>query len=253
MKYIMLIALFFNLNTHAKNLGHLLTGTAQTFKKNETSVGSTIIGHGLTDNLIVGISPFAFFSYNFMNFIVRYKVYEGHSVSTAFDFYYFDSLDKSEGSISNFDQTSWFFKSNTEIKISESTKVMATVGYQYFIRENSTYSFRSDPLGKYFSFLAKLYDDYEMKLEDYALIERDPRTISLSFILNQYLTDSLFLNFELGLLGVNYLVPLKHVGFSIYYESQEWTLGIGVSKSSRITKYLEEVIYHPEASFHYYF
>jgi hypothetical protein len=239
---IRIIALFILLNTQisfARDWGHLLTGTTETLKSNETTVGSLIVAHGVSEDFTIGISPMVYTFYDFFNAIARYNIYKDHSYEWAVDWQYYHS--NPEVKDSDFDQISWTLKLNNQIKINESNKIFFTFSYQYFINDSSVYSFRPDPLGRYDSFAIKSDNEdlgngswYDYKIRDYNQIKRDKSTVSLSALYSLYLApEELFLNLEAGIMGINYKLPLLHLGGSLNFEFENFDLGLGLSWSYR--------------------
>lgn len=251
---LLILAFLINSVAYAKNWGHLLTGTTETLQKGEVTVGTLITGVGVNDYLTLGVSPMAYLGYSFISFIARAKTpsYEGFEASS--DFFYFDS-DSSSYEDSDFDQTSWFLKLNGRYEINRSVSIFLSYGHQYFINENSPYSFRPDPQGKWRTFRIKSDENfYSRKLRAFDLNPRDPSTESISIMPSFSLGESIILNLEYGLLGFNYEYPMEHEGLSATYQASSWDLSLGYSRSYRETPFLGlDEIYHTESKFQYYF
>lgn len=246
-----LLAVFFSLSCHAMNWGHLLTGTTDVLKKDQGTAGTLLFAGGVSEEVTVGFSPFAYLVYNFSNLILRDQLYHGKNYTLAIDVMLFDSLKDHH---SYYEQTSWTVRMNNKLKFSNDLSIYGSLGVQYFINEKSPYSFRPDPLGRYRSFMPKYHDYYEKRLVDFELYHRDPKTVSLSVMPEIFLNEDFFLNLEYGFLGINYFYPLQHFGGSLNYQYSSFDMGLGISRSTRKTPMLGiETVDHTEGKLQFYF
>lgn len=239
---------------HAKpiDFGHLLTGTTDTLEAGEVTIGTNIMGVGLTETSTLGVSPFAYLGYGFFNLVFRQGLKLG-AQKFAVDALYFKTIDRADPE-NSFDQESIFLRFNHEFVLSDIFTLYSNFGLQYFIVDNSTFSLRSDPRGEYRSFRAKDDPFYRLKLESYRFYERDASTSSISGILKTKINQSFSINTEGGVLGVNYKIPLIHVGVSLNYLNEIFHIGIGLSKSIRTTPDLgREELTHNEIKLQYFF
>jgi hypothetical protein len=241
-------------NSFAKDWGHLVTGTTDTLKKNEYTVGTQIAGVGLTDQVTFGAIPMAYLGYDFFAFSSRIRLIEKEKYQLVTDLMYFDSME-SKKTESNFDQTSWYMRVNNSYHFNKTLTLYLSAGFQYFIHENSTYSLRSDPQGKNYSFMVKTFpEEYELKIEDYKINPRDLKTLSLTVMPSIRLSEITFINLEYGYLGLNYDYPLTHIGASLNFSWKRVDLGLGASRSSRTTPFIgTEELFHTETKLQLYF
>ncbi len=127
---------------------------------------------------------------------------------------------------------------------------------QYFIKENSPYSLRPDPKGKWITHSIKTSnpDEYHLKLEDFKRNKRDPSTHSVTIMPSFMINDFFHLNIEYGILGLNYNKPLEHIGLSFNFSYKRWDIAIGMSRSKRNTEEIgEELLLHGEYKVQYLF
>ena len=244
-----------SLQSNATNWGHLVTGTTDVLSEGQSSVGTVMVGHGVTDRLTLGISPLILFGYDLYSLISRYQIYSGERWSIGLDFWYFKSIPEQQEE-SMFSQENIFIKLNTEYKVTESFKLNMSYGYQVFYNEKSPYSLRPDPLGKQRTFAIKGDDPYfyKRKLESFEEEARSPETHSISIMPTYYFTNQYYINIEYGILGLFYDLPLTHIGASINSQTQKWDLSLGISKSSRNDYYGDqEVLTHSEIKVQYNF
>lgn len=239
----------------AINWGHLVTGTTEVLSKGQSTVGTVMLGHGISDNFTLGISPMAYYSYDFYSLISRYKLYSKGDWQSGFDFWYFKSVPEQEDS-SPFSQESIFLKLNGQYKLNEKVKINMSYGYQKFYNEDSPYSLRPDPLGKERVFAIKGDDPYwyEQKLEAFDSEVRSSETHSISVMPTYYFNDQYYLNIEVGVLGLFYWIPLTHLGASINSQTKNWDISLGLSQSTREDAFGDaEVLTHTEVKIQYNF
>jgi hypothetical protein len=243
---------FFGSMAHALDWGHLVTGTTDQLEKHKVTAGTSILGWGLSDRITVGTSPIMYVGYDLFSILSRVSVYQNERYQIAGDFFYFVS-DSSKKTQSDFEQESWYLRLNQTFSINPSFRLHTSVGLQYFINEVSTYSLRSDPLGRWSTFESKLSDTHDDKVRDYSLNPRDPKTISLSLMPSFRFTERLTFNFEYGYLGTNYEQAFVHYGLSLSYRWHKLDMTWGTSRSSRNILTGREVLNHFESKLQYYF
>lgn len=232
--------------------GHLVTGTTDQLEAGQGTIGTSITGYGINDTITVGTSPLMYLGYDFYSFLSRLSLISGENYKLGADIFYFVSS-PSRRERSHYDQQSWYFRLNQTYKFSPKVRVHATASLQYFVREISTFSLRSDPLGRWISFASKLSDNHQDKLLDYENNPRDPKTFSLSIMPSFMLSSSTFLNVEYGRLGINYKRSLKHYGISLTRSWVNFDITIGGSISSRTLNFGPERLSHFESRLQFYF
>jgi hypothetical protein len=167
-------------------------------------------------------------------------------------FFYFVS-DPRQLEDSTYDQESWYLRVNHTLTFNSRLRVHASASLQYFIKEVSTYSLRSDPLGRWITFKSTLDERHQEKINDFRDHPRDPKTISFSIMPSIQLTPALHLNFEYGVLGVNYGTLLNHYGLSLNYRWKRIDLALGRSLSTRSLDSGREELSHFESRIQYNF
>lgn len=252
MKRLLLGALIFTATlTFAKDWGHLVTGTTDTLNKGQSTIGTHLVAHGLSNDVTVGFVPVTYLGYQMYGVGTRSRLVTGKSYNLAADLFYFDSIDKNGPSA--FEQTSWSLKLNNNIRLSESVRLHLTAGAQYFLNDESPFSLRPDPQGRFITFASKDRKEYQAKKEDFKRNPRDPRTLSLTAMPSFKVARHTAINLEYGILGYNYDYPLQHAGASVNFEMNRSDLSLGASKTWRKTPYLGiENLYHLEVKYQFY-
>lgn len=224
-----------------KSFGHNLAPSNETLSKGQWTAGSYYLGTGITDDLTVGLSPWILFGYNLDNLIIKYKhkfqsdEYMSHQLA-------FFTTNNQLGN--RYKQTSlsyWL----TYGPSFENYKCLFTLNYMYFWNETRPFSLRREPFNN---------QAQQITITSLHQFQFSPRTI---------------LQFELGILGINYSFPNLSAGASwLHYFASNWSTQIGASFSKRIgyprspdpnDTYIkaEENYYsdsiHPEIQFQYWF
>lgn len=253
MRKISILILIFSMNLMARDWGHLVTGTIDTLNKKQSTVGTHLIGYGLTDYITFGIAPVSYIGYQMHGAFLRTRLFDSNYYGIGTDVLYFDSLDGTEESSSPFQQTSWNYKLNQRFNILDGLTLYLTAGYQYFIDDESPFSLRPDPQGRFITFASKTRGEYEFKQKDFNNRPRDPSTTSITLMPSIRTGRHSFINLEYGIVGTNYDYPLRHVGMSINFEQDRSDWSLGLSKTSRSTPYIgRENIFHLETKFQFY-
>lgn len=193
----------------AKSLlfGHSLSPTTETLTKGVWTLGTTVAGYGITDQLLVGTSTWMFYDYNSPNLVLRHRWSLGNSFFDEFaaQLLYL----KSSNFYPNFYRMevgmmwlTWRKKVNPNY-----TFYLAANG-MYFWDETLPFSLRRNP--------------GHDRADQYSLTTLHV----LSF------TEYLGLSLELGVLGLDYTKPLFHNGYSFFYKNNTWVAQVGISISA---------------------
>lgn len=227
-------------------LGHSLTQTSYTLKKNKSMAGTFAIAYGLTDQITVATSPYLLSLYNMPNIIIRTGALLNSSTKLGAHFGYMKTQDylendyKMENSYLNLVLTKkWSRLSSTHFQVNS----------MYFIDDARPFSIRVARPTK-------------------------PLQVSLS-ILNELSFFKRYQNefgvgLELGVIGVNEALPYNHLGFSFYRKFKKiiFQAGISLSATQNVTvsnlrhignRYIssngeyKKVMTHPEVQMQYFF
>jgi hypothetical protein len=244
------------------SLGHNLSTNSRTLKRGQTSVGSMYIAHGLTNEFSIGVSPFVFSTFEMFNLMLRHGFQLAPDRRLSVDFAYFKTFGNNIQTLPSSDclynpqtgdltcgdrvQVNGFQMEAAKIKLTFSQQVTGfyrfntTASYFHYWDERSPFSFRMDPANS---------DDYALNLTT----------------LNEFrLTENFFVNYELGLWGVNYTYPYLHTGLSLGLQSFSFLLSLGASTTYSFSfpeeallnfpaGYTSRSSLHPEFEIQYFF
>ncbi len=228
-------------------LGHLLSPTTYTPKKNTYTLGTHIMGYSPNDNLLVGTSSFLLLFYNSPNIYLKYAKQKSKRQRWATQLIYL----KSNLSVEFF-STGYFMETVMgwlmwSYDVTSFYTVHANVNYMYFFNEGRPHSFRREP-----------FND-------------DPFQISFSTLHDVKISEKYSLASEVGVLGASYRVPNLHGAVSFRYTAKNFFIQAGYSFDSHILEgsfdrndYIENnrtlgadhtngFVTHPEVAFHYFF
>lgn len=162
------------------------------------SVGTLYAGYGVSENLTVAVSPFLYTNYGMHNLFGRWTTRVGTDKNVMFDLGYYKSF------TSQYVMEAVSFKSGLSTNTGQYRLNVAVSGYYYFESERP-FSLRMVPYNS----------------DKYALI--------LSSLHEFALTRRVFLNLELGALGLNYTYPYLQTGGSFAYQGDSFYAGVGAS------------------------
>lgn len=192
--------------------GHILTGTTDTPPRGTFVFGHFISGYAFTDRTFLGVSPWLYLDYEMHNLHFRQQFRKTNETETALDLSYLRSvhLDKAKSNsreiyfLGAYHQESWSARLNHSLQL-RSSKLNLTLGYSYYIDELRPHSMRMKSFNS------------------------DPDQWSFSLMTETPLARSHYLNFEFGILGLNYLYPYFHQGASYSYRKNAFLAQIGAS------------------------
>jgi hypothetical protein len=253
------------------SLGHNLTSNGRTLKSGQTSLGSLYVAHGITDNITVGTSPFVVSNFEMFNLMLRagfdlsardrisfdasyFKTFGGEEIPQEPTCYLFiepgsTEEDWSEDDIECFPSDPFFtgfimeamsLKTTYSRQMLRSYRMSTTLSYFFYWDERNPFSFRMDPANG------------------------DEFALNLSTLHEFRITDLFYINYELGLWGLNYQYPYTHTGLTLNLQAQEWLFGFGASvtrsfsfpdqyERNFLAGYTSRMSIHPEFEFQFFF
>tara|TARA_Y100001935_G_scaffold255609_1_gene269940 strand:- start:5510 stop:6280 length:771 start_codon:yes stop_codon:yes gene_type:complete len=182
----------------SKSIGHILTPNTNVLQKGELSAGSLYLGYGATDSLTVATSPFLYLSYGMHNLFLRLSQFIDDSKRLAFELGYYKSFGHSY---------------QMEASSAKATFSIESPLYRFNL-STSVYSYFDDTR------------PFSLRMEPY---NSDTYSLNLSTLHEFALRKNLFLNFEIGSLGLNYHYPYLHLGTSVAYQFEKLFVGLGAS------------------------
>jgi hypothetical protein len=201
-------------------LGHNLTSTSYTLKKNQLTVGTYLVGYGITDSFMISTSPWIDLLYNMPMINARYLVTQLDDFRVLVDANYFKTFPYLRNM---YEQNSTFARIVASEKFSSFYTLHGSFGYQYFWDENAPYSLDPTPGNQFTTSLSTLHEMHWFKHAG-------------TF-------------FEAGVLGMNYPTPYLHLGVS---RSNSMGMEYAVTNNYGYW-YLSRVLWHPEVQFQAYF
>jgi hypothetical protein len=235
------------------SLGHLVSSNNNVLQAGQASVGSLFAGVGLTDELMVGFSPFVAATYGMNNFISRYAANISRRERVGLDFQYFKTYaqdpnehgdpslcktnpcqirDQYPDGFYSFKMEAWDAKATYNYQFTNFYRFNFTGSFYYYIDDERPFSLRMDP----------------ENLDAYAL--------NVTTLHEFRLMKNVYLNLESGLWGINYEYPYIHSGFSIDLQYEHFLLGLGASstwspglpeyKAKMFAGYDSRLAVHPE-------
>lgn len=188
-------------------IGHNMSPGTDVPAKSTWTVGSYLIGYSPTDECLIGTNAWMAWNYNSYSAIARCRVigetkwFDEASLQLAYI-----KSDKSLGDL--YRQTvgmAWWTVKN---KINDMYTLYTTLNYMYFWDETYPFSLRREPGNN------------------------QPYQWSFTTLHRVNWTPTVGFNFEFGILGLNYVQPLIHNGYSVYKMGDNYLAQIGLSISA---------------------
>jgi hypothetical protein len=191
--------------------GHNLSPTTNTLKQDKVSAGIYVLAYGLTDDLMIGTSPWITIDYNMFNFAVRYLIKEQANTRTSLQTHYFKTYDANDRS-----QYSVAYKMHAltqhlthSIKASQQVELLFNLSAMYYWNEEIPFSLRR---------MGATEKSYQF---------------NTTVMLRKHWLDSFSTQYELGILGVNYTYPQLIMGTSATIElGESWLVQLGFMTTS---------------------
>ena len=188
--------------------GHNLSPTTETLKKYQCTAGFYFAGCGLTDNLVIGTSPWMVLGYNLENLIIKANHDFLESEKISHQLAYFKSNSTFGEKYKQTSASYWITHSHQF----DNYKLSTTVNYMYFFKEEAPFSLRREPFNT------------------------QAQQLTATTLHQFYFSKDITLQFEIGILGINYAFPNIAAGASwLYYLNNSWSFQIGGSISKRLT------------------
>ncbi len=215
--------------------GHNLTPTSYTLADKQLTLGTYVVGYGLSENVTIGTCPWLVLAYNMP--MIEMKVAFHPDIffeRISIDANYFKTFPYARNL---YEQESTFLRVTGTHKFTEIYSLHVSVGHQYFFNDNRPFSLRLIP-------------------------GNGSRTnLSLSTLNEINLIGNLGMFVELGLIGLNYSVPWLHTGLSGFYWWGWGLIQFGYSRTVSLggVRYYvggdnaTVVYWHPEIQFQVFF
>lgn len=227
-------------------LGHSLTQTSYTLKKNKSMAGTFALAYGVTDQITVATSPYLLSLYNMPNIIVRTGLLLNPTTKIGAHFGYMKTQNYLEN---EFRMENSYFNLVLTKKWSRLSSTHFQLNSMYFIDDTRPFSIR---------------------------VARPTRPLQMSLsVLNELSFFKKYENefgvgLELGIIGFNENLPYNHLGFSFYrkYKKLIVQAGLSVSATQNVTlsnfseigdRFIvsegdyKKIVTHPEVQMQYFF
>jgi hypothetical protein len=168
------------------------------------TVGNYILAYGLTDEVMIGTSPWLQFSYNSDNLVLRLKHPLDSESSIGQQLIYLQN-DTSFGSV--YEMTAFLYWLTWSKKMTTFYNLNISLNTMYFWDEKIPFSLRREP--------------YNTEVYQF----------SLSTLHQLSVTEKIMAQFELGVLGLNYRLPYFQLGSSFVYLEKNYSIQVGASVS----------------------
>lgn len=197
-----------NAFSQATLLGHNLSPTTYTIKKGDVSVGTYAAIVGVTDNLVIGTSPWMYFDYNMYTFVARQGKQIDEKSRFGWQLIYFKS-DREVSYITDGYQMEAFSGNLTYTRrINSRFSLHFNYNHMYFLDETVPFSLRREPFND---------DTFQSTLTMLAEIKG---------------TSNWGLLAEAGVLGLNYVYPQMILGVSTNYIHKNYLVQLGFNITS---------------------
>lgn len=228
--------------TEALFIGHNLTPSTEVAGKYKVTLGNYALGFGLTENILVAISPWILYSYNTTNFHVKYsKPISARSTGGVF-FSYFDSYN-SESLMGQAPYGSGTSPVNSPFSSALPDASSITPGtnrYQWTsYSAHGLFSYiYADGITQYFNLKYSYFLNDEMPYS----LRMDPGEdsirdqVDISTLMKIPLEQKVSLALESGVLGANYKNPYAHFGASLVVQKPEWLIQFGASYTAPLNE-----------------
>lgn len=191
-------------------MGHLMTPAVSTLEKGETTVGTMVMGVGVTDRWTLAISPWLVGFYNMNNASIRYQADPQRAESWGFQASYFKN-NPDFGKLYQMEAGSLWL--NYRTRVSRFHRVHWSLNYMHFANYQVPFS-----------------------LKRWSFNETEPQG-QLSFTSLQEIatTPHTRVALEFGVIGLNYHYPNYHFGASTAYRFEGGYLQFGLSATGYFT------------------
>ena len=198
--------------TSVGTFGHNLSPSTKKLEQYQATVGFYAMAMGLTDNIMIGTSPWIYSNYNMHNLVGQYNYTFSSKDELAFRGTYFKTYDV-ENKLNEYKMEAISLHTIWGRKLEKKKKLNFVLGYMYFYDETLPFSLRREPMND------------------------NPYQFSTSVLFESQLDKSWGINLELGVLGVNYVYPQLITGASVTYQYKMIFMQIGMSATGTPNSY----------------
>ena len=195
-----------------KTFGHNMTPNSYTLNQGDCVVGFYIAGCGVTDNFMIGTSPWLYLNYNSNTIAGRYAFNLNKHHRIGLQSLYIKSHENYTGFSGYIMET---VRSNLTLTTYESNLLTTHLAltYEHFFDETRAHSLRRNPLND------------------------QPYQISVTHLTEFSINDRYSIQGEWGMHGVNYHYPQLWTGFSFLFKSKNSVVQLGASMNGTATSY----------------
>lgn len=191
-------------------MGHLMTPAVSTLEKGETTIGTMVVGVGITDRWTFALSPWLIGFYNMNNASLRYQAEPHKAESWGFQASYFKD-NPSFGKLYKMEAGSLWL--NYRTRVSRFHRIHWSLNYMHFMNMDVPFS-----------------------LKRWSFNDTEPQG-QLSFTSLQEIatTPSTRVALEFGVIGLNYRYANYHFGASTAYRFEGGYIQFGLSATGYFT------------------
>lgn len=204
-----LCCLLFSAVVQAKPVlfGHLLSQTTEILEPGQCTAGFLALGCGLPWGLNLVSSPFIYGNYNMYNGVLRWAPPSEEIKDWSVQYAYFKTFDSVNRTYQMESHSLWLTK---RYQINDFYIVYVGLNYMRFLDETAPFSLRREPF------------------------TNDPSQSTL-YSLHEFIINDHFSFFtEAALLGLNFVYPNFHFGWSAAYRGDNWYMQMGLSATGLI-------------------
>jgi hypothetical protein len=193
------------------SMGHLVTPNNNSLKAGTRTVGTMYAGYAPTDNIIVGVSPFAFLGFDMLNAVARATRQLSGRERLGFDLRYYKTYRnrnvEANGTTyeGGFKMEAWTSNLTYNRQLLPWYRANLSAGFNYYIDDERPFSLRMDPSNA------------------------DPYAANLTSLHEIRLRRGIYLNLEAGSFGLNYTYPYYHLGATVNLQNDTLLVGLGLS------------------------
>ena len=199
---------------NSRSVGHLVTPNNNTLKEGTVGAGTLYAAYGITDEWMIGTSPFAYWGFDMYNLQTRWARKISATEKFGMEVGYFktykdepaDYQEFGEGQY-NFQMEAWNVKWTYTKLMTDFYRLNVATSYYYYIDDTRPFSLRMDPQNG------------------------DRYALNLTTLHELKLNENVYFNFEFGFWGMNYVYPYLHMGGTLNLQNDNMLFGIGMSST----------------------
>lgn len=187
--------------------GHLLSQTTESLESGNCTVGFLGVGCGLPAGFNLMTSPFIYANYNMNNGILRWSPPNEAIKDWSAQYAYFKTFDSKNHTYQMESHSLWLTK---RIQVNDFYIAYVGFNYMHFLDETAPFSLRREPF------------------------KTDPGQSTI-YALNEFVvSDHVSFFTEFAVLGLNFVYPNFHFGWSTAYRDGNWFIQLGLSATGLI-------------------